>query len=77
MELLLTFPASWLLTFPADAWKYCNPSRAMLLTGRYMHNVGIYANGGAPALSFALLPQRLKQLQPTTKAYMMGVRGRI
>ena len=54
------------------AWKYCNPSRSMLLTGRYMHNVGIYSNGGAPALSFALLPQRLKQIQPATKAYMMG-----
>lgn len=54
------------------AWKYCNPSRAMLLTGRYMHNVGIYSNGGAPSLNFTLLPDRLKQASPSLKAVMIG-----
>eukprot|EP01043_Picozoa_sp_COSAG02_P014941 COSAG02_NODE_624_length_19387_cov_90.736002_10_plen_309_part_00 len=54
------------------AWKYCNPSRAMLLTGRYMHNVGIYSNGGAPSLDFTLLPDRLKQASPSLRAVMIG-----
>eukprot|EP01052_Picozoa_sp_SAG31_P042703 SAG31_NODE_6864_length_1866_cov_1.806452_2_plen_96_part_00 len=54
------------------AWKYCNPSRAMLLTGRYMHNVGIYSNGGAPSLNFTLLPDRLKQASPSLRAVMIG-----
>jgi arylsulfatase A-like enzyme len=54
------------------AWKYCNPSRAMLLTGRYMHNVGIYSNGGAPSLNFTLLPERLKQASPSLRAVMIG-----
>jgi arylsulfatase A-like enzyme len=54
------------------AWKYCNPSRAMLLTGRYMHNLGIYSNGGAPALNFTLLPDRLKQAAPGLRAVMIG-----
>lgn len=54
------------------AWKYCNPSRAMLLTGRYMHNIGIYSNGGAPSLNFTLLPDRLKQASPSLRAVMIG-----
>ena len=44
----------------------------MLLTGRYMHNVGIYSNGGAPSLSFTLLPDRLKQASPGLRAVMIG-----
>ena len=40
----------------------------MLLTGRYMHNVGIYSNGGSPALDDALLPDRLKQVIPPVGA---------
>ena len=55
------------------AWKYCNPSRAMLLTGRYMHRLGIYANGGAPSLNFTLLPDRLKQASgDNLRAVMVG-----
>ena len=50
----------------------CNPSRAMLLTGRYMHNVGIYSNGGSPSLDYALLPDRLKQASPGLRAVMIG-----
>ena len=44
----------------------------MLLTGRYMHNVGIYSNGGAPSLNFTLLPDRLKQASPSLRAVMIG-----
>ena len=56
------------------AWKYCNPSRAMLLTGRYMHRLGIYSNGGAPSLNFTLLPDRLKQASggQNLRAVMIG-----
>ena len=44
----------------------------MLLTGRYMHNVGIYSNGGSPSLDYALLPDRLKQASPGLRAVMIG-----
>ena len=44
----------------------------MLLTGRYMHNVGIYSNGGSPSLDYAVLPDRLKQASPGLRAVMIG-----
>lgn len=45
----------------------------MLVTGRYMHNLGIYSNGGAPSLNFTtLLPDRLKQAAPSLRAVMIG-----
>ena len=44
----------------------------MLLTGRYMHKLGIYSNGGSPSLDYALLPDRLKQASPGLRAVMIG-----